>query len=260
MTTTTLVSPATVNGVPLHARDQALDPSTLRQRACLELLRQRAQQVGLLDPDDLPGEDGATSEAATRAIETLIEREVMVPIPSEEACRRHFAAHAATYREHDRVHPRHILFALTPGMDVAALRTRAETCLLDVRCHDGRGEDKFARSAEHLSNCPSAAAGGDLGWLERADCAPEFASAVFGHAGSGVLPTLINTRFGFHVVEILAREQGAERAFEAVRGAVEAALRQRAFALALGQYLALLAGASKVEGVELESADSPLVR
>ena len=38
------------------------------------------------------------------------------------------------------------------------------------------------------------------------------------------------------------------------------ALRQQAFITALRQYLSLLAGAAKVEGVELEAAESPLVR
>lgn len=235
-------------GVTPPTADRETEEAELRQRACLELLRQRAQQVGLLAQDDVPGEDGSTSEAASRAIEALIDQEVMVPTPSEEACRRYFAAHAAAFRQGDRIHARHILFALVPGMDVAPLRARAEACLVDVRCADGKANDKFARSAEHLSNCPSGAVGGDLGWLRREDCAPEFAAALFAHAGLGVLPALVHTRFGLHVVEIVARENGAEPEFDSVRGAVESSLRQRAFATALRQYLQLLSGTDHVTG------------
>jgi len=251
---------ARVNGVALHAAGQTVNESELRQRACVELLRQRAQQIGLLAQDDVPGEDGSTSEAASSAVEALLEREVPVPSPSEEACRRYFAAHAARFRRGDRIHARHILFALTPGMEVAPLRARAEACLLDVRCEDGRGDDKFAGSAEHLSNCPSGAVGGDLGWLRREDCAPEFAAAIFGHAGAGVLPALVHTRFGLHVVEVLGRENGTEPDYESVRGAVEAALRQQAFATALRQYLMVLAGGAQVAGIRLEAVGTPLVQ
>ena len=43
---------------------ERLDEETLRQRACTELLRQAAQQAGLLSSDDMPGTDGGTSAAA----------------------------------------------------------------------------------------------------------------------------------------------------------------------------------------------------
>ena len=36
----------------------------------------------------------------------------------------------------------------------------------------------------------------------------------------GVLPRLVHSRFGLHVVEVLAREGGTAQAFESVRGAV----------------------------------------
>ena len=56
---------------------------------------------------------------------------------------------------------------MTPGVDVVALRKRAEATLLDVRCHDGKASDRFANAARASSNCPSGAEGGDLGWLTR---------------------------------------------------------------------------------------------
>src|SRR5690606_4728645 len=117
------------------------------------------------------------------AIDALLERELVLPEPSEEACRRHHATHPARYSTGERVRARHILFAVTPGVDVTALRKRAEAALLDVRCHDGdaKASDGFARAARELSNCPSGAQGGDLGWLTRDDCAPEFGRELFGH-------------------------------------------------------------------------------
>ena len=251
---------ARVNGVALSTLQETLAPEALRQRACTELLRQAAQAAGLLDANDTPSADGVISEAASAAIEALLEKSLNVPEPSDDACRRHHAAHHGTYSTGERVRVRHILFAVTPGVDVVALRKRAEPIFLEVRCHDGQAADAFAAAARKWSNCPSGEHGGDLGWLSSTDCAPEFARELFGHAEIGVLPRLVHSRFGLHVVEVLEREPGVAQPFESVRGSVAMALRQQAYVTALRQYLSLLAGQASIEGVELDAADTPLVQ
>lgn len=251
---------ARINGIALNRAFEALSVEALRQRASTELLRQAAIRAGLLDAADPPPVDGVVSEAASQAIDEWLEAELKLPAPSDEACARHHAAHAARYRTGEKVRVRHILFAVTPGMDVVALRNRAETCLLDVRCHDGKASDGFGRSARELSNCPSGEDGGELGWLAPEDCAPEFARELFGHVEVGVLPRLVHSRFGLHVVEVLEREGGVQQAFETVRGAVGMALRQQAWVTALRQCMQLLAGQAVVEGVDLDAVDTPLVQ
>jgi peptidyl-prolyl cis-trans isomerase C len=250
-----------INGVTIQGADEVVDQDTLRQRAYSELLRQTAIQNGLLAAADAPGTDGVLSEAASKAIELLLEQNVVVPEPSEEACRRHHAAHQATYTTGERVDVRHILFAVTPGVDLNALRKQAETTLLNVRCFDSkRTDDAFAKAASTLSNCPSGAEGGQLGWLTTADCAPEFAKELFGNKEVGVLPRLVHSRFGLHVVEVLGREAGVAQPFESVHGAVSMTLKQQTFVTALRQYLSLLAADAHVEGIDLESAETPLVQ
>lgn len=249
-----------VNGVPVSSDDESLSPEALQQRACTELLRQTAQSVGLLAEDDPPACDGVISEEAAAAIDMLVEHAVRVPDPTEEACRRHYAAHEARYRSGERVRARHILFAVTEGIDVVALRKRAEGVLLDVRCHDGNSEDVFAHAAEQFSNCPSGARGGELDWLSAEECAPEFARELFGHVEVGVLPRLVHSRFGLHVVEVLERDAGSSQSYESVRGAVAGALRQQSFITALRQYLSVLAGSADIEGVDLARASSPLLQ
>lgn len=261
MDTTTLTpTVAHINGVPLHAAGELLDDDHLRQRACTELLRQAAIEAGFLAADDAATQDGSTSEAASAAIEALLAAQLEVPEPSDEACRRHFDAHPARYRSGDRVRLRHVLFAVTPGVDVRRLRDRAEALLLELRCRRDGEDDRFPAAAAKLSNCPSGAQGGELGLLTREDLAPEFAREVFAGAEIGVLPRLVHSRFGLHVVEVQQREAGHAPDFEAVRGAVALALRQQSFVSALRQYLQLLAGAARIEGVTLDSADTPLVQ
>jgi len=252
---------ASINGVIIARPEEALDAPTLRQRGCAELLRQAAIEAGLLASADVPANDGVQSEAASAAIEALLEQALDVPEPSLEACRRYHAAQQATYTTGERVDVRHILFAVTPGVDLNALRQQAEATLLAVRCHgDKDEEDAFAKAARTLSNCPSGADGGQLGWLTTSDCAPEFAKELFGNKEVGVLPRLVHSRFGLHVVEVLGRQPGAAQAFESVQGAVRMALKQQSFVTALRQYLLVLAGAAEIVGVDLEGAETALVQ
>ena len=251
---------ATVNTVALHAVGDVPDADTLRQRAYGELLRQEAISKGLLAETDSTTDDGIQSEAAVAAIEALLEKNLHVPEADETACRRYFDSQQNRFQTGERVHARHILFAVTPGVDVVQLRKRAETALLEARCRDDNASKTFSELAASLSNCPSGSTGGDLGWLTVADCAPEFARELFGHIEVGVLPRLVHSRFGLHVVEVIARQPGVARAYESVRGAVMLALQQQTYVTALRQYLQLLASRAQIQGLELETAESPLVQ
>lgn len=250
------VAVARIGPVVLQADGEALDAPTLRQRAYTELLRQRAQAVGLLAPDDTPDEPGVISQAAAHAIEALLERELHVPEPDDETCRRYHAANPTRYTTGERVHARHILYAVTPGVDLNALRKVAEQTLLDLRAEP----ERFAERATQQSNCPTAQHGGDLGVLTRDSCAEEFGRELFGQSTVGVLPRLVHSRYGLHVVEVLERHAGEAQPYERVRGAVALALKQQSYVAALRQYLRLLAGESDVQGVDLDASDSPLVQ
>lgn len=255
-----LAPEASVNGVPVAAPDETLTADELRSRASVELLRQAAIGAGLLGTDDPAPVRGAISEAAAAAIESLLDQAVVRPEADEATCQRFHAANATRYAIGERVHLRHVLFAVTPGVDIDILRKRAEACLIDLRARVRGEADRFVEAAAQLSNCPSGREGGELGWLTATECAPEFAREVFGHPEVGVLPRLVRSRFGFHVVEVLEREAGTVPPYEAVQRAVRQTLERQAYATALRQYLQLLAGQARIEGVEVASAATPLVQ
>lgn len=221
----------------------------LHTQETLALLQQQAVRAGLLEAAEPLPENGIASAAAAEAIEALLERELRVPEPDEAACRRHHAANPARFARGgagaERARLRHVLFAVTPGVDVAALRQRAEACLIDLRAAGADTDTRFATAARECSNCPSGSEGGELGWVTAEQCAPEFAREIFfGHTGVGVLPRLVHSRFGLHVVEVLQREAGELPPFEAVRAAVAQSLRQQAYVTALRQYLQVLGAAT----------------
>ncbi|WP_241559582.1 peptidylprolyl isomerase [Hydrogenophaga sp. NH-16] len=256
------IVPASINGIALHEPGEALDAETLRERAYTELLRQRAVHKGLL-----PRFSGLVAptlnEAERHVIEAMTDDEVVSPDPTDDECQRYYEANKNHFIVGQALHVRHILFAVTPGVNVHALTQRAEAALLELIRKDVP-PGRFEQLAAELSNCPSSAEGGDLGWVTPEDCAPELANELFFQSdsrwGMGVHPRLVHTRFGLHIIEVLGRKKGTLPAYEEVADAIRQRLQHQSRATALRQYMRLLVGQAKVEGIELEGADSPLVQ
>lgn len=253
---------ASINGIALHPAGQRPDDDTLREMAWAELLRQEAVRQGVL-PRAGVLEAPALSVAEQHAIEAMLDAAIQVPAPTPEECRRYYDAHSAQYLQGRQVHARHILFAVTPGVDVHALAVRAEQALLELSRKDV-APDRFAELARELSNCPTGAQGGDLGWFGPDDCAEELSNELFHQKnplrGMGLHPRLVHSRYGFHIVEVLGNKQGRQGTYEEVRERIAVQLAQQSRARALHQYMQLLAGQALVEGVSLAGADSPLVQ
>jgi len=247
-----------VNGVRISANaveqeaafhDDADDPNAAAARALAirELLLQRASELGLA------GAEGRDDEGA---IDALIEREVTTPVPTEEECSHYYRRHPRAFRSGDLVEAAHILLAVTPNAPLEAIREQAEAILRQALAEPGGFGDLAAR----FSNCPSGAQGGSLGQLARGDTVPEFEQALFEGAATGVLPQLVKSRYGFHVVLVNRRVEGAALPFEAVHARIAEYLAEGVRRRALSQYVRILAGRARITGVELEPAETSLVR
>jgi peptidyl-prolyl cis-trans isomerase C len=217
--------------------------------AAHELLRQRAVALGLVGVDD----DAAGVEAG---IERLLEREVAVPQPGDAECRRFYEAHPDLFVSGELAAACHILFAVTPGTPVTALRARAEAVLADLL----RAPDRFDAAARENSNCPSGMHGGNLGQLQRGDSVPEFDQVLFSGTWTGIHAQLVKTRFGFHILRVDRRAPGRQVPYEAARDRIAERLREGVLERALGQYVRVLAGQAELRGVDLGAVATPLVQ
>lgn len=217
--------------------------------AARELLLQRARDAGFTAV-------GNGREAEDSLIERLLDAEVATPVPTDAECRRFYDSRPDQYMVGERVEASHILIAVTPGAPLARLRTRAESLLKELRANAAL----FAERARELSNCPSGQQGGALGQFERGEMVPEFDKAVFGTTATGVLPTLVHTRYGSHIVLIERRFPGRRLAFDQVRERIAASLSGQVQARALAQYVRVLAAGADVTGVDLDAATSPLLQ
>jgi peptidyl-prolyl cis-trans isomerase C len=277
---------ASINGIALHEPGEVLDEQALRERAITELLCQEAVTLGLL-PRSRSLTRTEPDEAQRGVIETMVDQAVTTPAPTEEESRRHYEAQKNRFIVGQALHVRHILFAVTPGVNVHALSQHAEKALLELS-RKGVAEGRFVELASELSNCPSSTEGGDLGWLTPEDCAPELAKELFfqtdssgsterpaeaasgsangprnawgGPARSGVHRRLMHSRYGLHIIEVLDRKKGTLQPYEAVREQIVGRLELQSRSTAMRHYLQLLVGQAKVEGVKMEGADTPLVQ
>jgi len=235
-----------VNGVAIEVGSQ----TTNELAAARELLRQRAVAVGLLD--------GASTAEATieQGIEALLAREVVTPTPTDEECRRYYDRHRQEFHSGVLVHARHILFQVTPSVRVPEIRARAEQTLNELL----RQPERFAAVAAEMSNCPSGQHGGNLGQIGRGDTVPEFEKALFRLGPTGLLPELVKTRYGFHIIAIDQHIPGAELPFDLVRERIAERLRAAVEEKAIRQYVSVLAGKADIRGADLNAAPTPLVQ
>jgi peptidyl-prolyl cis-trans isomerase C len=252
----------TINGIALHGPDASIDEATLREMAWSELLRQQAVHTGKLARQNVLVAPELT-EAQRTTIEQMLDEQVPTREPSDEECRRYHEAHAAELTVGQAMHVRHILFAVTPGVNVHALAIRAEAALLELSRKDVLPQ-RFEQLAAELSNCPSSAQGGDLGWITPQECSPELANELFKQTdvryGMGVHPRLVHTRFGFHIIEVLGWRKGKTPAFEEAKVTIAQRLSQQARATALRHHMMTLVAAADIQGMALEGADSPLLQ
>lgn len=95
----------------------------------------------------------------------------------------------------------HILIKWEDDSDAAkaAARTKAQGILRQAR----RGSDFTALAAANSEDPTNAQTGGDLGWFsESGPMVPAFNEPIFEFNGTGVLPELVETQFGFHIVKV----------------------------------------------------------
>lgn len=246
--------PVTINGVeltdadmeqelPLHA--DAPNPMRAATTALVlrRVLRDEAARQGL----DLASEDDA--------IGVLLERHAPAPEADEAACRRYYQANPQRFIVGELIEADHILFQVTPGVNLDLLRAHAGAVLADLLA-DPSG---FAEVARRQSNCPSAAVGGNLGQLGRGDTVPEFEKAVFALPAGGLLPQVLETRHGLHIVRVTRRIEGRLLPFEQVRESIASALAAASRDTAWRQYARLLVERADVRGIDLGAAEDDRV-
>jgi peptidyl-prolyl cis-trans isomerase D len=149
------------------------------------------KNVGTLKPSDLPKDLVSL---------TLEESKVYGPFLDKE--KGVYALHKFLGTVEDTAYSMrasHILFG-TQGKsdaDKAAQKKKAEDVLKQVQ-----GGQNFAIMAQIYGEDGTKEKGGDLGWFGEKQMVPAFEKAVMNATKEGVLPNLVETEFGYHIINV----------------------------------------------------------
>ncbi|MFM8901602.1 MAG: SurA N-terminal domain-containing protein [Burkholderiales bacterium] len=101
-------------------------------------------------------------------------------------------------------------------------KTKAQALLEQIRANP-TGFAELAR--KNSDDSVSAERGGDLDFFGRGDMTPAFEKAVFELKKEGDISDLVETEFGFHIIQLNSKRGGEKRSFDSVRAEIESELR-----------------------------------
>jgi peptidyl-prolyl cis-trans isomerase D len=121
---------------------------------------------------------------------------------------------------------RHILLSVpagAPAADKDAVRKRAEELLAQVRAKPASFADVAKAQSQDTG---SAVNGGDLDFFGRGAMVKPFEDAVFS-LSKGAISDLVETEFGFHIIQLTDIKAPPVRSFESMRPEIEAELKKQ---------------------------------
>lgn len=217
-----------------------------RRLAVKELLRQRAEAVEI-----------ETEGRLDAAIDELLEIEVEVPEASEENCQRYFEANRERFCTPVTVDMAHILLAAPPDDPEERVAAREEADKLLAELDDDPAQ--FPEVARQWSRCPSAEAGGSLGWIGRGQTVAELENVAL-RMEPGLARRPVETRYGYHIVQVHDRRGGEPLTYSDVSQMIADYLTERSWRRAVSQYIRVLASDADIQGVDIEGAENPLLQ
>lgn len=174
-------------------------------------LASKAQQLGLdKDPQVAANLKLAMDKVLSDAMLERIDQDNM---PTEQAAAAKaqalYRAKPDRFKAEEQVNVRHILV----GGVSAESKAEAEKILKELKA----GAD-FAKLAESKSaDKGSAAKGGDLGFFGKGRMVPPFEQAAFALKGKNDLSDVVESQFGYHIIQLLERKPAGMKPFEEVK-------------------------------------------
>ncbi len=143
---------------------------------------------------------------------------------SENTLRQVYASAGDRWRSGERVHVRHILFKTTEksDADVKAIEAKATGVLQQIK-----GGADFAKLAtEHSDDPGSKAKGGDLDWVVKGQTVANFEASAFS-LKKNEISNLVKTEYGFHILQVLEREEPKVKSFDDVKAELATEMRRQ---------------------------------
>ncbi len=219
-----------------------------RALAVRELLLQRARELDI-GPEPEKDADGRTETDEDALVRMVVEREVTVPSATREEALRFYQNNRHRFTSGAILEASHILIAADPAE--AGEREKARAAASRLAAAAIADPASFASLAREYSSCPSGTQGGNLGQLTRGSTVPEFERALERLVPGDITAVPVESRFGFHIVRLDRRIEGALLPFDYVADRIAGWLEASTWSRAVSQYIAILAASADIEGIEL---------
>ena len=168
-------------------------------------------------------------------IKTLIDKTVLQKISvSDQQVRAYYDDNPNLFRKPEQVKASHILIQVPANADEAK-QADALAAIQALKLRLDNGEN-FATLAQENSDGPSKTKGGDLGFFSREQMVPPFSEAAFA-LQPGQTSDVVQTRFGYHLIRVTERQAEQTMAYNEVKEAISARLRQEQEGQKIDAYL-----------------------
>jgi peptidyl-prolyl cis-trans isomerase C len=188
-------------------------------------------------------EEAGNQIAVQKYVETKLAANVNI---SDQTARQFYDRNKSEMTAPERVHLRHIVIQVLPKAseaDKAKAKEKAEEVYKKVKA----GED-FAKLAAQYSDDPgSKTRGGDIGFIVKGQTVPAFEAAAFALQKPNEVAPLTETRFGYHIIQLLERQPGGEIPFDQVKDRLIGMLKQQQIQQIFQSRAEELRGKAKVE-------------
>jgi len=174
-------------------------------------------------------------------IVTYVSKKVTV---SAQEIKAFYENHPNLFEQPEQVRASHILIKIDPQGDEGK-RAKAEKKIKEIQKKLQKGED-FATLAKELSECPSKAKGGDLGYFSRGRMVKSFEDVAFALKPNEV-SEIVETKFGYHLIKVVGKKPEMTTTFEEVKDKLDKYLKQQKVQKEVSSYVSELKEKAKVE-------------
>lgn len=239
---TLLESEARAGGVTVSDADIQKEIAGLRSQFPSPEVFDKAMAAQGLDQAKL-GDNLKRQIMVRKFVETKVVPQGQVPEPEIKAF---YDQNQQQMQEPERLHLRHILVKVdekAAEADKQKARAKADSLLARAK-----GGEDFAKLATEGSDDPgSKTRGGDIDWIARGQTVEPFEKAAFALQKPNELSPVVETRFGYHVIQLLDRKAAGVAPYDQVKERIAAFLKQRQSQEKLQAHLQELRAKAKIE-------------
>ncbi|HVT57879.1 MAG TPA: peptidylprolyl isomerase [Thermoanaerobaculia bacterium] len=197
-------------------------------------------------------ENGMTEDELLReakdayAVQRFIETKVLADLKvSDEQAKAFYDKNQDQMKRPERVHLRHILIKSAKDAkpeDKAKAKAKAEELLAKAKA----GGDFAKLASESSEDDPgSKTRGGDLSWVTRGSTVEPFEKAAFALTKPNELSPVVETQFGYHVIQLLERQPPGITPFPDVKDQIAAFLKRQQSQEKVQAYVEILRAKAK---------------